>query len=194
MQRSEAWPELLQTRLGLEGFPHRVINASMSGETSSGGRSRLKDELTRHRPEILILELGANDGLRGMNLQILADNLTVMVDSATQSGSTVLLIGMQLPPNYGPAYTRRFAAVFAEVAQSRRIAFVPFLMEGFASRTGLFQPDGLHPVAAAQPLMLDTVWRQLRPLLNGKRSSGAKDDAPAPTRSAAGSPPVPASR
>lgn len=168
LQSAEAWPTLLQTRLARAGFPHRVINASVSGETSAGGRSRLPAALEQHRPGILILGLGANDGLRGLPPHLLADNLGAMIDAAHQVGARVLLVGMQMPPNYGPGYTRRFASVFAEVAQSRRTAFVPFLMEGFADRPELFQADGIHPAAAAQPLMLETVWRDLEPLLARK--------------------------
>jgi acyl-CoA thioesterase-1 len=160
---------LLQTRLAREGFPHRVINASVSGETSAGGRTRLPAALAQHKPEILILELGANDGLRGLKPQLLADNLTAMMAAAGQNGTRVLLVGMQMPPNYGPGYTRRFAAVFSEVAQAQRVAFVPFLMDGFADRSELFQADGIHPTAAAQPLILDTVWRGLEPLLERQR-------------------------
>lgn len=169
MEATAAWPTLLQTRLAREGFPHRVINASVSGETSAGGRSRLPAALAQHKPEILILELGANDGLRGLKPQLLADNLTAMVGAARISGARVVLIGMQMPPNYGPGYTRRFAAVFTEVAQAQRAAFVPFLLDGFADRPELFQTDGIHPTAAAQPLILDTVWRELEPLLGRKR-------------------------
>ena len=118
LRPGEAWPTLLQTRLEQQGFRHRVVNASVSGETSSGGRSRLPAALAEHRPEILILELGANDGLRGLRPSLLADNLSAMIDAAHAAGARVLLVGMQMPPNYGPAYTRRFAQAFDEVAES----------------------------------------------------------------------------
>jgi len=169
LKADEAWPSLLQTRLAREGFRHTVVNRSVSGETSAGGRSRLPAALAEHKPDILILELGANDGLRGLKPQLLADNLNEMVRSAQQAGTHVLLLGMRMPPNYGPSYTRRFAETFAEIAQTRRIAFVPFLMEGFADRPELYQSDGIHPTAQAQPMILDTVWRELKPLLSAQR-------------------------
>lgn len=165
LKAGEAWPNLLQTRLAREGFRHKVVNASVSGETSAGGRSRLPAALAEHKPAIVILELGANDGLRGLKPQLLADNLEAMIRAAGEAGARVLLVGMRMPPNYGPAYTRRFADTFKEVAQARKVAFVPFLMEGFADRPELYQADGIHPTAQAQPLILDTVWQGLRPLL-----------------------------
>jgi len=165
LRPGEAWPTLLQTRLAREGFPHRVVNASVSGETSAGGRSRLPAALARYRPDVLILALGANDGLRGLPPEHLADNLGAMIEAAQQAGARVLLAGMQMPPNYGPVYTRRFAETFARVAQAHKVALLPFLLDGFAERRTLFQPDGLHPTADAQPLILDNVWTQLVPLL-----------------------------
>ncbi|APR05470.1 Arylesterase precursor [Thauera chlorobenzoica] len=165
LRRGEAWPALLQTRLQDEGFRHTVVNASISGETSAGGRSRLPQALEQHQPEILILELGANDGLRGLRPQLLADNLQAMIATARESGARVLLIGMQMPPNYGPAYTRRFAQTYADVARNEDVALVPFLLEGFADRPELFLADGIHPNAEAQALVLETVWQGLEPLL-----------------------------
>ncbi|PTD98091.1 arylesterase [Pseudothauera lacus] len=165
LRDGEAWPTLLQTRLASEGFPHRVVNGSVSGETSAGGLSRLPAALERHRPAIVILELGANDGLRGLAPRLLAENLGAMVDAARGAGARVLLIGMQMPPNYGPAYTRRFAATFTEVAAARQVALLPFLLDGFAERPEMFLADGIHPNAEAQPLILDNVWAQLQPLL-----------------------------
>jgi acyl-CoA thioesterase-1 len=169
LRPGEAWPTLLQTRLEQQGFRHRVVNASVSGETSSGGRSRLPAALAEHRPEILILELGANDGLRGLRPALLADNLHAMIAAAHAAGARVLLVGMQMPPNYGPAYTRRFAQAFDEVAAAEKVAFVPFLLDGFADQPEHFQADGIHPNAAAQPRILDTVWRGLEPLLAPSR-------------------------
>jgi acyl-CoA thioesterase-1 len=165
LRPDQAWPTLLQTRLAREGFPHRVVNASVSGETSAGGRSRLPAALARYRPDVLILALGANDGLRGLPPEHLADNLGAMIEAAHRAGARVLLAGMQMPPNYGPVYTRRFAETFARVAQAHKVALLPFLLEGFAERRALFQPDGLHPTADAQPLILDNVWPRLMPLL-----------------------------
>lgn len=165
LKPGEAWPTLLQTRLAREGFRHQVVNASVSGETSAGGRSRLPAALAEHKPDILILELGANDGLRGLKPDLLADNLRAMIAAAQQAGARVLLVGMRMPPNYGPAYTRRFADTFADVARTQKVALVPFLMDGFADRPELFQADGIHPTAQAQPLIVDTVWQGLKPLL-----------------------------
>ncbi|MBS0553183.1 MAG: arylesterase [Proteobacteria bacterium] len=165
LKPGEAWPTLLQTRLAREGFRHQVVNASVSGETSAGGRSRLSAALAEHKPDILILELGANDGLRGLKPELLADNLRAMITAAQQVGARVLLVGMRMPPNYGPAYTRRFADTFADVARAQKVALVPFLMDGFADRPELFQADGIHPTAQAQPLIVDTVWQGLKPLL-----------------------------
>ncbi|MBS0511480.1 MAG: arylesterase [Proteobacteria bacterium] len=165
LKPGEAWPTLLQTRLAREGFRHQVVNASVSGETSAGGRSRLPAALAEHKPDILILELGANDGLRGLKPELLADNLRAMITAAQQVGARVLLVGMRMPPNYGPAYTRRFADTFADVARTQKVALVPFLMDGFADRPELFQADGIHPTAQAQPLIVDTVWQGLKPLL-----------------------------
>lgn len=167
LKAGEAWPTLLQTRLTREGFRHTVVNDSVSGETSSGGRSRLPDALARHKPDILILELGANDGLRGLKPDLLADNLAAMIASAKKAGARVLLVGMRMPPNYGPAYTQRFEATFADIARTHKVGFVPFLFDGFADRPELFQADGIHPAAEAQPMILDTVWRGLRTMLKG---------------------------
>lgn len=168
LKAGEAWPTLLQTRLAREGFRHMVVNDSVSGETSSGGRSRLPAALARHKPDILILELGANDGLRGLKPDLLADNLAAMIASAKAAGSRVLLVGMRMPPNYGPAYTQRFEATFAEVARSHKVGFVPFLFDGFADKPELFQADGIHPAANAQPIILDTVWKGLEGMLKGR--------------------------
>ncbi|WP_345795277.1 arylesterase [Thauera sp. JM12B12] len=167
LDRGQDWPTLLQTRLQDKGFRHVVVNGSVSGETSSGGRTRLPAALAEHAPAIVILELGANDGLRGLQPRLLADNLKAMIDAATASGAQVLLVGMQMPPNYGPAYTRRFSAVFRDLAESEELPLVPFLMEGFADRPELFLADGIHPTAEAQGLILDTVWHSLQPMLTG---------------------------
>lgn len=165
LRPGEAWPNLLQTRLAEKGFPHRVVNASVSGETSAGGRTRLPAALAEHKPQVLVLELGANDGLRGLRPQLMADNLTAMITAAQEAGSRVLLVGMRMPPNYGPAYTRRFQATFDEVADHTRVPLVPFLLEGFAHQADKFQADGIHPIADAQSIMLDTIWPHLTPLL-----------------------------
>lgn len=165
LDKGQDWPTLLQTRLQDKGFRHVVVNGSVSGETSSGGRTRLPAALAEHTPAIVILELGANDGLRGLQPKLLADNLKAMIDAATDSGAQVLLVGMQMPPNYGPAYTRRFSAVFSDLAEREDLPLVPFLMEGFADRPEMFLADGIHPTAEAQRLILDTVWKTLQPML-----------------------------
>ena len=173
LEKGQDWPTLLQTRLQAEGFRHVVVNASVSGETSSGGRTRLPAALAEHSPTLVILELGANDGLRGLKPQLLADNLGAMIDAAHEAGARVLLVGMRMPPNYGPAYTRRFVEVFADVAEAKKVPLVPFLMDGFADRPELFLADGIHPAAEAQPRIVDTVWAGLHPLLasEGKKSA-----------------------
>ena len=167
LRPKEDWPTLLQTRLAREGFRHTVINASVSGETTAGGRTRLSAALDRHNPDFLILELGANDGLRGLQPALMGENLSAMIQAARSKGAKVLLVGMQLPPNYGPAYTRRFQQTFAEVARAEKVPLVPFLLDGFADKPELFQPDGIHPTAEAQPLIVETVWKGLRALLKG---------------------------
>lgn len=167
LRPKQDWPTLLQTRLEREGFRHTVINGSVSGETSSGGRSRLPAALERHEPDLLILELGANDGLRGLPPRLLAENLAAMIEAARSRGTRVLLIGMQMPPNYGPPYRRRFEQTFADVAREHKVPLVPFLLDGFAERHEMFQPDGIHPTAEAQELIVDTVWKQLVSMLKG---------------------------
>ena len=165
LPRGAGWTTLLQQRLETEHYPHRVVNASSSGDTAAGGRARLAALLAQHHPAITIIELGGNDGLRGGNPETLRGNLDAMAAMAQKAGSRVLLVGMRLPPNYGAAYVQRFEATFAEVAKARKIALVPFLFEGFGEDNAMFQQDRIHPVAAAQPKLLDNVWRELRPLL-----------------------------
>jgi len=165
---AQSWPALLQARLQQEKFPHRVINASISGETTAGGRSRLDALLRQQQPRIVIIALGANDGLRGLPLTALRDNLVAMVRAARQSGAKVLLAGMQLPPNYGPDYTRTFNETFGAVARQEKIAHLPFLLEPIARDDAAFQPDRLHPTTVAQPKILDHVWASLKPLLKAR--------------------------
>lgn len=165
LRPGEDWPTLLQTRLRAQGFPHSVVNASISGETTSGGRTRLPAALSSHHPEVLILALGANDGLRGLRPRLMADNLGAMIDAASAAGARVLLVGMRIPPNYGPTYTRRFQQVYVDTADSADVPLVPFLLEGFAGDRSAFLADGIHPNAEAQARILDTVWTHLQPLL-----------------------------
>lgn len=159
------WVALLQHRLASEHRPHAVVNASISGDTTAGGRARLDALLTRYRPAITVIELGGNDGLRGGSVDAMRQNLDEMTVAAQKAGSRVLLIGMRMPPNYGMAYVRRFDATFAEVAKAHKAALVPFLFDGFGEDDAMFQGDRIHPVAAAQPKLLDNVWRELKPLL-----------------------------
>jgi acyl-CoA thioesterase I len=165
LKAEQAWPALLQSQLRREGFQHTVVNASVSGETTAGGRSRLPRALADHKPSVVVVELGANDGLRGLPPQLMEDNLQAMLAMARQAGARTLLVGMEMPPNYGAAYVARFHQTYAQVAQAQPTAYVPFLMDGFANRQELFQSDGIHPTAEAQPLIMQTVWKGLRPLL-----------------------------
>ncbi len=159
-----AWPSLMQRRLKDSRSDYSVVNQSISGETTAGGRSRLPEALARHKPAIVILALGANDGLRGLPLGQMQDNLQTMVSQARRSGARVVLVGMRLPPNYGP-YASQFETVFAQVARENRLPQVKFLLDGIADQPALFQADGLHPTAAAQGRILDNVWPVLSPLL-----------------------------
>jgi len=163
------WVDLLAARIRTEGLPHRVVNASISGDTTAGGRSRLTALLTQHRPSVVVIELGGNDGLRGGNLAATRDNLDAMVTLAQKAGARVLLVGTRLPPNYGAAYTREFDALFADVAKRRKVALVPYFFAGFGENNELFQPDRIHPTAAAQPQLLENVWPALKPLLGKSR-------------------------
>ncbi len=162
--RESGWVSLLQQQLP----QHRVVNASVSGETTAGGLTRLPNILAAHRPHLTIIELGANDGLRGLPLQYTARNLEAMIDLAKKQGSEVLLVGMRLPPNYGPAYMLRFERLFTRVAKAKNVRLVPFLLEGMAGRRERFLADGLHPDTEAQPLLVDNVWRELKPMLKEK--------------------------
>ena len=159
------WVSLLEKKLAAEHDPHRVVNASISGDTTAGGRERLPALLQRYHPATTVIELGGNDGLRGGSLDAMRDNLDAMVAAAQKAGSRVLLVGIRLPPNYGPAYVERFAAIFSEVAKARKAALVPFLFEGFGEDNAMFQSDRIHPVAVAQPRLLDNIWPALEPLL-----------------------------
>lgn len=161
----QGWVTLLQRRLVERGFPHRVVNASISGDTTSGGLSRLPAALERERPALVVLELGANDGLRGQSLVAMTDNLARMIDLSRRAGARVALAEMRIPPNYGPAYTQKFQAAFGELAARHEIPLIPFLLDGVAGDRALVQDDGLHPSAEAQPQILDNVWPVLEPLL-----------------------------
>jgi len=161
----QGWVELLKTRLNHQGYGYQVVNASVSGETTAGGLARLPRALNLHRPRILILELGANDGLRGLPIPQMRENLTRMVDLASAGGAKTLLLGMRMPPNYGPQYTVQFRLVFSDLAHDLRLPLVPFLLDNIALSGTLMQDDNLHPNALGQPVLLDNVWPSLQPLL-----------------------------
>ena len=161
----KGWVSLLQRRLVERGFPYRVVNASISGDTTSGGLSRLPAALELHRPAIVVLELGANDGLRGQPPMAMSRNLSRMIEQSQQAGARVLLAEMRIPPNYGPLYAQKFQATFGELAQHYAIPLIPFLLDGVAGNPALIQDDGLHPRAEAQPQILDNVWAVLEPTL-----------------------------
>jgi acyl-CoA thioesterase-1 len=165
LPQDEGWATLLARRLRAERFDYKVANASISGETTLGGANRIAAALTAHRPAIVILALGANDGLRGQPIEAIRSNLEAIIDACRRAKARVLLVGMRIPPNYGAPYAERFRRTFGDVAASRKLPPVPFLLEGFAEKREYFQADGVHPNAAAQPMMLDTVWKGLRPLL-----------------------------
>jgi acyl-CoA thioesterase-1 len=168
LARGRGWVALLEARLRNTHPQWRVVNASISGETSSGGRSRLPALLEQHRPAVLVVELGGNDALRGLPLTMTRDNLADMVRRGRQAGARVLVLGMQMPPNYGRSYAQAFAALYGEVAQTEQATLVPSFLRGVADATdptALFQADRIHPAEAAQPKMLDNVWPTLRGLL-----------------------------
>jgi len=168
--QSEGWVSLLEEELKQRGHPLRVVNASISGETTSGGLSRLPRLLKDYQPELVLLELGANDGLRGTPLSVIEQNLRQMIELSQAAGAQVLLIGIRLPPNYGPQYTERFYQIYPELADEYGLPLVPFLLEKVALDPRLMQRDGLHPNSDAQPILLQTVWKQLGPLLGPKGS------------------------
>ena len=165
---AEGWVAGLQGRLEQEGYPHRVVNASISGDTTGGGLARLEAALERHQPAWVLLELGGNDGLRGIMPRVTRGNLEAMVAQVRAAGARPVLLGIRIPPNYGPVYTRRFAAVFSDVAEGHGVPLLPFLLEGVAGDPLLMQDDGIHPRAAGQGRILDNVWEVLRPLLEGE--------------------------
>lgn len=165
---AQGWVALLQQRLKAQGYDYTVVNASISGETTSGGLTRLPDALKQHPPAVVVLELGANDGLRGEPIQVMHDDLAKMVTASRAAGAKVLLVGMLLPPNYGGPYTQAFAASFKDLAKQYRLPLVPFLLSGVAEHREIMQADGLHPLASGEPKVLDNVWTYLKPLLHKK--------------------------
>jgi len=165
LPRDSGWVSLLQTRLSDDKLPVSVVNASISGETTAGGLTRLPGLLLQHKPAVLIIELGGNDGLRGLSLAATQSNLREMIKSADRIGARVLLLGMRVPPNYGPDYSKRFAAMYQGLARERNVKLVPFLFAGLEDTERFFQQDRIHPNQRAQTVMLENVWPSLRSLL-----------------------------
>jgi acyl-CoA thioesterase I len=161
----QGWVALLQTRLKEQGYGYQVVNASVSGETTAGGLARLPRALMLHQPKIVIVELGGNDGLRALPIAQMRTNLTRMVDLSTAAGAKVLLLGMRMPPNYGPDYTEQFSACYGDLARDKKLPLVPFLLNGIALLPSLMQADGIHPNELGQPKLLANVWPLLQPLL-----------------------------
>ncbi|MBD8473474.1 arylesterase [Pseudomonas sp. CFBP 8770] len=159
------WVALLEQRLEQQGFSDKVVNASITGDTSANGSARLPALLAAHKPDLVVLELGGNDGLRGMPVTQLQQNLASMIELSRKAGAEVLLLGMQLPPNYGARYTQSFAQVYHALAEEKKVALVPFLLEGVGGVPTLMQADGVHPTASAQGKLLENVWPTLKPLL-----------------------------
>jgi len=165
IEQQQGWGALLQKRLQQKNHDYKVINASISGETTSGGLSRLPALLHRYQPKIVIIALGANDGLRGLSLKQMHVNLNSIIEQSKHKGAAVLLVGMQLPPNYGPAYTKLFHDTFKQLASSQNVPLIPFLLDGIGKDKSMFQQDGLHPTAMAQVKILDNIWIKLQQLL-----------------------------
>jgi acyl-CoA thioesterase I len=165
LARGSGWVPLLEQRLKAERIEASIVNASISGETTGGGRARLPALLDQHQPDVVVIELGANDGLRGLPLSAAEANLRSMITTSRNAKAKVLLVGMQLPPNYGREYTERFIALFSNLARSTGTPLVPFLLSGIADQPHMFQSDRIHPAAEAQPIMLNNIWPLLRPLL-----------------------------
>ncbi|HKJ16938.1 MAG TPA: arylesterase [Xanthomonadales bacterium] len=171
MPSRDAWPSLLETRLIEHGYPWQVFNSSITGDTTEGALARLPRLLERHAPKIVIIELGGNDGLRGLSPEVTRSNMAKMIEMSQSQGAEVLLTGIRIPPNYGDQYVRQFEGIYPHLAGQYDAALVPFFMEGVALDPNLMQADGIHPSVEAQPILLDNVWPALEPLLN---SNGTK--------------------
>lgn len=178
MDTDQTWAALLQERLADQGYEHRVINASISGETSEGGVTRIEGALERFRPELLVLELGGNDGLRGFPAERLRENLETIIAAGKASGARVVLLGIRIPPNYGARYSTAFEQAFRDAAESEDVPWIEFFMEGVAMNVELMQGDGIHPNAAAQPVLLDNAW----PIIEDALGDAAGDASPAANR------------
>lgn len=165
----EGWVELLQQRIKDKGYSLEVINASISGDTTLGGYRRLTPILKKHQPSIIVIELGANDGLRGLSLTAMKNNIANMINASQAAQARVILVGMKLPPNYGPAYSAAFQHVYADLAKKYSITLIPFLLHGLETQFKLFQADGLHPTQAAQRIILDTVWPDIHHVIENSQ-------------------------
>ena len=169
MEISQSWPSLLQERLTENGYAYRVFNSSITGDTTQGGLARLPRLLEKHQPDIVILELGGNDGLRGLPIEVTEQNLSSMIEQSQAAGATVILAEMRIPPNYGRTYTQKFNSMYTILTTQYGIALLPFLLQDIALEPGLMQSDGIHPTARAQPLILEQVWVIVQPLLQETR-------------------------
>ena len=172
----QSWTALLQSRLNDEGYEHRVINASISGETTEGGKTRIGAALDNFEPDLVILELGGNDGLRGFPPQVMKDNLQTIIETTRASGASVVLLGIRIPTNYGSRYTQSFEGVFRELATELEVPWIEFFMEGVALNEALMQDDGIHPNAEAQPILLDNAWPIIRDALAGRNTKIAASE------------------
>ena len=166
LPRDTGWVALMRQRLASERIDYSVANASISGDTTSGGRARMPELIQRLKPSIVIVELGANDALRGVPLPTTEDNLRTIVEQAQQAHAKVVLIGMYVPPNYGPDYTQKFHGVYEQISKDLHVPLVPFLLAGIADKPEMFQADQMHPTQQAQPVLLDNVWPTVKPLLS----------------------------
>ena len=182
LQRGQGWVQLLANRLQQNGANYTVVNASISGDTTSGGRARLPALLKQHRPSIVIIELGGNDGLRGLPVARMHDNLAAMVRASQAAGARVVVAGIRMPPNYGREYTERFYSAFENVSKEHDTALIPFLLEGFSDSADFFQADRIHPSAQAQNRILQTVWPVLEPMVVARGATRAAAKASAKAR------------
>ena len=166
LAQQQGWVTLLEKKIDSEHYPYTVINASISGETTSGGLSRFASTLTKTQPAVVVLELGANDGLRGLPVKNMANNLKSMIEQSKKAGAKVLLLGMKIPPNYGPKYSQSFSDTYAQLSKEHKVTLVPFMLENVAAKRELIQDDGLHPNLTGQPIILENIWPSLQRLLN----------------------------
>jgi acyl-CoA thioesterase-1 len=168
LARGTGWVALLEQKLRTQKLDANIVNASVSGETTSGGRTRLPALLSKHKPDVVVIELGANDGLRGLPVPAAEANLRAMVDASRKAGAQVLLVGMRMPPNYGRDYADKFFAMYGTLSKSVNVPLAPFMLDGVAQKPDLFQPDRLHPLAEAHPIILANIWPHLLPILKTK--------------------------